>query len=303
MNEKPKYKILVVDDEKVNLIVLNYILGTKYAVITAASGHEALRIAREESPDLILLDVIMPDMDGFATLAALKASDITQHIPVIFVTGLTSEEDEEKGLSLGAVDYITKPYKRSIVMARVKTHLQIVSQMRTIERLSSTDALTNIPNRRHFDMQIQKEWSRAKREQTHISLLMLDVDDFKNYNDTYGHPQGDVLLQLIAKTIEGTLKRPGDFAARVGGEEFSALLPNTDLTGALIISEEIRKNIIEVQKANYTNPVPEIRTVSIGVVSQLPEKDDMIDAFISEADMCLYKAKTFGKNQVCHPES
>ncbi|MDR2029196.1 MAG: diguanylate cyclase [Treponema sp.] len=294
-----EYSILVVDDEKSNLMVLNRILCPFYTIFTAKSGQEAsVRIA-ENPPDLILLDIIMPDINGFDLLKRLKDSPLTRNIPVIIITGLSNEADEEKGFFLGAVDYITKPFKNAIVLARVKTHIQIVHQMRTIEKLGLIDGLTNIPNRRSFDDRIEMEWRRAMREKTPLSFLMMDVDNFKSYNDTYGHPQGDILLQTIARVFAAAAMRPADLAARLGGEEFGVLLPDTDLESALVMAEKIRSNVEIIRIATATGQIMTNITISIGVVSLIPTEDIAISSFIAQADRNLYTAKNQGRNRIC----
>ncbi|MFP3155280.1 diguanylate cyclase [Lachnospiraceae bacterium ZAX-1] len=298
MPENTKDTILIVDDEKANLLLLNRILSTEYTVLMAKSGTEALSRAESELPDLILLDIIMPDINGFDVLEKLKKSEITHHIPVIIITGLTSEGDEEKGFFLGAVDYITKPFNNAIVRARVKTHMQIVDQIRTIERLGLFDPLTDIPNRRSFDNHIAIEWRRAIREKSPISFLMMDVDKFKSYNDTYGHPQGDVLLKTIAKIFTSVARRPSDLAARLGGEEFGVLLPDTELEGAFEIAEAIRTEVAATQIPLTEGAGMTSATISIGAISFMPKEGDEAKDFISKADEHLYTAKTTGRNKV-----
>ncbi len=299
MTDDARFNILIVDDERSNIDVLTHILKPQYGVRVAKTGASALKMANEHQPDLILLDVLLDDMSGFEVLAALKESDQTRHIPVIFVTGLARVEDEEQGFRSGAVDYIVKPFNNSIVLARVKTHLMIVKQIRTIERLGMIDALTDIPNRRSFDHQITVEWRRAVRESQPISLLIIDADQFKRYNDTYGHPQGDALLQSIAMNISRALKRPTDLCARLGGEEFAVVLPGTDLDGALLVAEQVRRSI-EMCKvpSPHTNTMTSI-TVSIGVASTVPGQEDRIEDLMSRADQKLYQAKQEGRNRVC----
>lgn len=291
--------ILVVDDDISILELLEYILGQNYNVLTAASGREALEAAKEKQPCLILLDIILPDISGFDLLLELKESDATRNIPVIFITGLDSVEDEETGFFLGAVDYIAKPIRESIVRARVKNHIQIVNQIRTIEHIGMIDALTEIPNRRSFDEKMQKEWARSMREKTPLSLAMVDVDKFKVYNDTYGHPQGDALLKAVAKAITNTLKRPADMAARWGGEEFVVLLPNTPLDGAVTIAESIRRNIEATVVPLEKNGQPSSVTASLGVASIIPQPDNSLNDLTSAADKLLYTAKQTGRNRVC----
>lgn len=287
------------DDERSNLDVLMHILKPNYGVRVAKSGTSALKVATEYQPDLILLDVLMPDMSGFEVLRALKESDRTRHIPAIFVTGLSRVEDEERGFHAGAVDYIVKPFNHAIVKARVETHLKIIKQMRMIERLGMIDALTDIANRRSFDNQLSIEWRRSTREESCISLLILDVDHFKRYNDTHGHPQGDRLLQSLAHIIADSLKRSTDLGARLGGEEFSVILPATPLNGAVALAESIRQQIEENRLICSHCGEETGVTVSIGVACMIPSVDCKSEELISKADAKLYEAKLSGRNKVC----
>lgn len=298
MTDLKKQRILIVDDERTNIMALAQILKPRYEILAAKDGISALKVAEDQVPDLILLDVLMEDMDGFEVLVKLKDSDTTRGIPVIFITGLDNIHDEEKGFFLGAVDYITKPFHDSIVNARVKTHLQMAEYIRTIERRGMVDALTNISNRRGFDEHLDAEWGRARREQTSVSLLMLDVDRFKRYNDKYGHPQGDVLLQNIAKIITRSLRRSSDFAARWGGEEFTVLLPNTQLAGAMDVAEKIRTDVENAIIPNADGTGTNI-TVSIGACSLIPTIGSTSTELVSGADKALYNAKNGGRNRVC----
>jgi len=299
-NNKNK-KLLIVDDEKMNIINLAQYLKTNYDILVAADGASALEIAEKQLPDLILLDIVMPDMNGFEVLTRLKNSPTTINIPVIFITGLDSAEDEEKGISLGAVDYITKPFHKSVVKARIDTHLKMSDYIHMIEKLCMMDALTGLPNRRGFDSRINIEWGRAHREQTLLGLIVIDIDSFKNYNDTYGHQQGDVLLKAVADVIKNTLNRVSDFASRWGGEEFFVLLPDTDAKGTYNIAEQIRVNIKNT-KVKFSNGIDTSVTVSIGVASMVPRDIDSVENFIEHADKLLYIAKKNGKDQVCAGE-
>ena len=290
-------KILVVDDETSNIDVLCHILRPEYDVIVAKNGRSAMEKTIKHKPDLILLDVIMPDISGFEVIADLKQSELTRSIPVIFITGLDNIENEEKGLLLGAVDYITKPFINSIVKARVRIQLQLVEYINTIERMCKVDALTNIANRRHLDSQIAIEWSRAMRDKKPVGFLMVDIDHFKNYNDTYGHPQGDALLKAVAAVFQQSLNRPADLVARWGGEEFAALLPDTDLKGALEVAERIRANVEHTNVPCADGALTSV-TVSIGVNSEIPLDDRNAEDFISQADKALYIAKSTGRNRI-----
>jgi diguanylate cyclase (GGDEF)-like protein len=295
MNKK-EYTILIVDDEKMNVDILGGILSQSYNLLIARDGTRALQLAREKTPDLILLDVLMPDMSGFEVIEKLKASSDTTNIPVIFITGLTASDDEEKGFFLGAVDYITKPFRKPIVKARVNTHIKIVDQMRTIERIGLIDPLTKISNRRDFENRLGAEWKRANRENLPISILLMDIDKFKVYNDTYGHQQGDEALKAFAKTAAGSLMRPVDFAARWGGEEFVILLPGIDSKGAAEVAERVRANIEAITIPTEEGGITKI-TVSIGVNTKIPTTDDSSSVFIEKADQALYKAKEQGRNR------
>ena len=296
MDEEKKNSLLIVDDENTNLKVLTHILGSEYTILTATNGTSAIEKAKEYKPDLILLDILMPEMNGYEILSIIKKCEDIKRIPVIFITGLSSDEDEEKGLSLEAADYITKPFSSMIVKLRVRNQIQIINQMRTIEHLSLIDQLTNIPNRRSFDDRLRMEWKQAAREQTPISILMIDLDNFKNINDTCGHQHGDKVLKTVASVFSQSFKRPGDFAARWGGEEFVVLLPNTPLEGAMEIAEKIRTDIQNME-ISFDNGSTIKVTVSIGVNFATPTKDCPVDPFISGADKALYAAKDAGRNK------
>ena len=298
MDDIKKHSVLIVDDEESNIMVLTHILSPNYTVFAVKDGQDAIEVAEEYHPDVIMLDIIMPQMDGYAVITALKNSEKTMYIPVIFISGLRNVDDEEKGLSLGAADYISKPFSPAIVKLRVQNQIKILNQFRIIEQLSMIDQLTSIPNRRGFDSRMDLEWIRAIRDNTLISILVVDVDKFKLYNDTYGHPQGDVALQAVAKKLTQSFNRPGDFAARWGGEEFVVLLPNTDSKGALHVAEKIRLDISNVVIPCADGTETKL-TVSIGVKTQAPGKDSSRSSFISEADKALYKAKAAGRNRVC----
>ena len=293
---KKEFTILITDDEKMNVDVLGGILSPMYNLLISRNGTRAIALAREHTPDLILLDVLMPDMSGFEVITELKNDKDTINIPVIFITGLTSAEDEEKGFILGAVDYITKPFKKAIVKARVNTHIRIVDQMRMIESIGLIDPLTKIANRRGFENRLDLEWNRAIREQTPISLLMMDIDKFKNYNDTYGHQQGDVALGTFADVASKTLMRAVDFVARWGGEEFVILLPGTDTKGATEVAERVRENTEATVLTTYDGVDTRV-TVSIGINTIVPRINDSTKDFMEKADQALYKAKESGRNR------
>lgn len=298
MENKPKYKILIIEDGQLNQKILLDTLRDTYTVHAVERGAEALKTARKFRPHLILLDIILPDINGFDLLRELKETNDLHHIPVIIITELNNDIDEEKGLRLGAVDYIRKPFNRMLVKARVNTHIQIVAQLLTIEKLSFFDALTGLPNRRKFDYHMEYEWHRAIRKQTRIGLMMMDLDHFKNYNDTFGHTQGDAMLKAVAKVLNVTLGRSTDTPCRWGGEEFAVLIPETTAESLLLMAEKIRVGIEEIAVPNIHNGEATKMTVSLGVVSTVPQKDEPLSAFIEKADRYLYRAKKAGRNRV-----
>ena len=298
VNRTKKNSVLIVDDETSNIMALTHILSQEYTIYAAKNGQDAIEAALEHTPDLILLDVLMPVMDGYEVIAALKNADKTRTIPVIFVTGLNSAQDEEKALALGAVDYISKPFSAAIVKLRVQNQIKILNYINTIEELSLVDPLTCLPNRRSFDERLRLEWGRAIRTRTPLSILVLDLDNFKNYNDAYGHIQGDALLQAVARVFARELKRSVDFVARWGGEEFVVLLADTDWDAALVVADRIRKAV-----ENAVIPLADGRTtettISIGSNTQVPTSGDSIHDFVHYADKALYTAKKEGKNRTC----
>ena len=298
MSDTKKNSILIVDDAQFNIMSLTKILSPKYTLHVATNGIEAINAAKVFLPDVILLDILMKGMDGFEVITALKNTVETREIPVIFITALNSYEDEEKGLLLNAADYISKPFSPAIIELRVRNQMQIVNQINTIKRLIMFDALTDIPNRRSFNERLGIEWRRAVQNQTSIGILMMDLDKFKVYNDTYGHMQGDVLLQSAAKNFEHALRRASDFVARWGGEEFAALLPDADKNKTEEIAEKMRANI-ESMVVLCANGLETKTTVSIGANSIVPTVESSIDAFITQADTALYEAKEKGRNRVC----
>lgn len=303
MQERERYKILVVDDSLLNARVLQEMLEDEYKLGQATSAAEAQKAVYLFQPDLILLDIILPDASGFDLLVKLKEAEDTQQIPVIIMTSLDGDEHEEHGFLLGAVDYIRKPFKKAILKARVDTQMRILKQIQTIEQLGLVDALTEVSNRRYFDRQIQYEWGRAIREREAISLMMIDVDKFKQYNDAYGHPQGDRMLHAVGQTLRNTLNRSVDILCRYGGEEFVAILPGTDIDGAIIVAERMRRAIEEMAVPNINRGLVTQATVSIGVASTSPSVGDSVLELMERADQMLYQAKKQGRNQVQYFET
>ncbi|WP_045213153.1 diguanylate cyclase [Desulfonatronovibrio magnus] len=295
-----KNSVLIVDDQPNNIHTLGTLIKDDYKVMVTTSGSKALEIAQSDNPpDLILLDIMMPEMDGYEVCRRLKSNEQTNSIPVIFVTAMDSAEDEEKGFNLGAVDYISKPFNPTIVRARIKTHMNLKIKTDMLEKLSMQDGLTAIPNRRFFDESLSKEWSRCTRNGFPLSLLIMDIDNFKLYNDNYGHGAGDNCLIKVAGAIKNTLQRPTDMAARYGGEEFVVLLPETDAAGAVHVAQGLRKAVQGLGITHQHSPTASVVTISVGASThclESPAKNK--EQLLKWADEALYRAKEMGRNQV-----
>ncbi len=290
-------KILIVDDSIVQAAQLKAILEDEYDVSTAQTAEEGLRLASSETYSLILLDVVMPEMDGFTLLKRLQEGIITQSLPVILITSLTDVESEQRGLLLGAVDYITKPFCVPIVRARVHTHIKLYSYRRQLEQQSMTDQLTGIPNRRRYERYSAVKWNEAIRLHVPLSICMFDIDNFKKYNDTFGHPAGDRVLTTVAKTVSARLHRSTDFFARYGGEEFVALLFGDTAEKAFAHLQNVRQSIEDLRIPHDGSVSPWV-TVSIGGVTAIPSGESSYAAYLKIADTMLYDAKKHGRNQV-----
>lgn len=290
-------KILIVDDSIVQAAQLKAILEDEYEVTVAQTASEGLHHASGGSFSLVLLDVVMPGMDGFTLLKKLQEEIITQSIPVILITSLSAVKDEEYGLMLGAVDYITKPFNAPIVRARVNTHIKLYRYRRQVERQSMTDQLTGVANRRRYDQYSIKKWKEAMRLRIPFSICMFDIDRFKVYNDTFGHPAGDKVIAAVAQAASSHLQRSTDFLARYGGEEFAALFLGDTSEQIFGHMKKIRR-AIEGLHIPHDPSVSEWVTVSIGGVTVIPEAESSYDFFLKIADTMLYDAKKHGRNQV-----
>jgi diguanylate cyclase (GGDEF)-like protein len=293
-------RILIVDDIPDNIRLLSRMLADEGHLISAATnGRQALKIAESCAPDLILLDVMMPGMDGYRACAALKANPQLAAIPVIFITALADAEDETRGLALGAVDYIVKPFNEVIVKLRVRTHLELKRQRDILARLSHVDGLTGIPNRRAFDERLDQDWRRAVRSGQALAAAMIDIDHFKEFNDCHGHLVGDDALRRVAETLSERLRRAGDFVARYGGEEFVCLFSLVDDRSLPVLAEELRSGIESLQIPHGASPVSPWVTVSIGAAICRPTQAIRASSCVETADLRLYAAKRRGRNQAC----
>lgn len=291
-------KVLVVDDVEMNAMLIASVIGTLCEVQTATSGAQALTLIQQQAPDLILLDVMMPEMDGFEVCRRLKADPTTADIPVIFLTALSDSDAEENGLNLGATDFINKPFRAPVLLARVRNHLELARQRRLLERLSHIDGLTGIANRRYFNAILPREFKRMLRQKKPLGVLMVDVDDFKAFNDHYGHLLGDECLQKVAQAITHCLKRSADMVARFGGEEFVCLLPDTDLAGTIKVAQDIQRAIAQLQQPHALSQATNYVSVSIGAVSEIPSNSTNSQQLLALADERLYCAKNTGRNRL-----
>jgi diguanylate cyclase (GGDEF)-like protein len=330
-----KDNILIVDDKLDNLRVLSTILTEEgYQVRKALNGQMALIACQTKQPNLILLDINMPEMNGYEVCERLKANPETSNIPVIFISVLDGVTDKIKGINLGAVDYITKPFQFQELVARIENQLTI-QRLRTelsstnqklvqqnalllleIERRTKaeialqeanqklhelvwSDSLTQIANRRYLDDYLQREWQRAAREKISLSLLLCDIDYFKSYNDTYGHLAGDACLKRVAQAIDSTVRRPADLVARYGGEEFAVVLPNTSFEGAVRVAENIKSYFEKIKIYHPASGVSKYLTLSIGIATSIPSHHFSPETLLANSDRALYAAKLRGRNEYC----
>ncbi|MEY8525081.1 diguanylate cyclase [bacterium 1XD8-76] len=290
-------KILIVDDSPMQAAHLKDILDDEYEITIAQTAEEGLRQASKANFSLILLDVVMPGMDGFTLLKKLQEEIITQSIPVILITSLSDVESEQHGLILGAVDYIVKPFNHLIVKARVNTHVKLYNYRKQVEYQSQTDQLTGVANRRRHDQYSILKWNEAVRLQVPFSICMFDIDCFKVYNDTFGHPAGDKVIAAVAREVSSHLKRSTDFFARYGGEEFVAFLMGDSSEKAFKHLKKIRE-AVENLHIRQDPSVSEWVTVSVGGVTLVPQTENSYEFYLKLADAMLYDAKKFGRNMV-----
>ncbi len=317
--------ILVVDDSIDSQRLIRAFLKSDGhdEVIMAQSATEAYRVlsskADENNIQLILLDIVMPDVNGIEACRKMKTFATAIDTPIIMVTAKTEKEELEKAFAAGAMDYITKPINKTELLARVRSALRLKREIdgrkareqellevtrqleaanESLRLQTSRDGLTGVANRRHFDELLAQEWERATRERQPLALLMIDIDDFKRYNDHYGHLQGDDCLRSVASAGVRALKRPCDVLARYGGEEFAAILPLTDVVGATAIGEQIRSAVEALRIPHAKSSCAAVVTISLGAYSVIPTSALVVENLIQCADRALYRAKANGRNQV-----
>lgn len=309
-------RILLVDDDRSAIALMARALAGVGELRFATSGVDALRLAKESPPDLIMLDAEMPGMTGFQACSALKADPELADVPVIFVTSHSEPEFEVSGLEIGAADFIAKPINPPLLVARARTQLRMKQLSDQLRHQSTTDAMTGIANRRRFDERLESEWQRARRERHALSLLLLDVDHFKRFNDRYGHPAGDACLRAVAQAAAGCIQRPADLAARYGGEEFAVLLPHTDRAGAGCVARRLLAAVRELGIEHDDSLTAKHVTVCVGLAvydrdspcwtaarADGPWGEDAraiyVDApaLLRAADLALYAAKNTGRDR------
>ena len=308
--------ILLVDDDPATIQLLARILASVGALRFATGGADALRLARESVPDLVLLDAQMPGISGFQVCELLKADPLLAEVPVIFVTSHSEAEFEVTGFEIGAADFIVKPVTPALVLSRVKAQLRVKHMADELRRISSIDALTGVANRRRFDDALAREWQRTRRSGAPMALLMVDVDHFKAFNDRYGHPAGDACLRSAAQALASVGLRPADLVARYGGEEFAVLLPGTPRNGAQHVAHLVLKSIAGLAIGHAASPTAGHVTVSVGVGCydddsacwEAPSSDSRFGTdllarrasaanLVEAADHALYAAKRAGRDQ------
>lgn len=293
--EKARQSVLVIDDEKINIKVLKEVLQDDAEILFSLDPHEGLQKAETLQPDVVLLDVMMPGLDGYSVCKLLKENPRTQTIPIIFVTGLNDPDSEEYGLSIGAIDFIVKPFRPAVVQARVRNQLSLRLAQQLLEEYALFDSLTGIRNRRSTLEVATAEEARAKREGTPFSVILFDLDHFKSINDTYGHDGGDAVLRGVTQTVSGVI-RTTDIFGRLGGEEFALILPNTSGQDALHLCEKVRCAIDQavIDHGDHALHV----TASFGVCDVNASAGVSLDEAMKRADNASYKAKSLGRNQV-----
>lgn len=290
-------KILIIDDSAVQAGFLCSILSEEYEVTSCQNAEDGMRAAREGEYSLILLDIIMPGVDGFMLLEDLKQSEMTKHIPVIMITSLSDIQYEERGLLMGAVDYVTKPFSPVIIKARVNTHIQLYHYQTQFRQQAMIDDLTGVANRRCYEQKSLAQWQEAIRFELPFSVCMFDIDKFKLYNDTFGHPAGDRVISSVAKTVSAYFRRATDLFARYGGEEFVAVSLGIDAVSAFEHLKTVRQAVEDLH-IQHNSPVCEWVTISVGGITVQPKLGDSFDTCLKLADTMLYDAKRRGRNQV-----
>jgi len=296
MSPLPTARLLIVDDDPNNVRLLASIFDQDYDILFALSGLEAIDISLRERPDLIILDVMMPDLDGYTVCKTIKNHPHTKDIPIVFLTAHCDAEEEIRGLEMGAADFISKPFYPKIVKIRVSNQIELKYAREKLTKLAVTDGLTGIANRRYFDDQLAHEWTRARRLNQTLAIAMIDVDWFKKYNDHYGHQGGDDCLRQVANVLSNVAKRDSDFVARYGGEEFAIILPMTQAENALELAKNSCLALSNLELPHALSDFGHV-TLSVGVAVGCPKQNTTPHNLLINADKALYTAKEKGRNR------
>ena len=306
-------KILVAEDNLADrLIIRRYLSSMGHKVLFAVDGEEAIEYFNREDPDLVLVDVLMPGMDGFATVKRMRSLEMEWR-PILFISGKTEPENFVEGIRAGGDDYLYKPINRDVLEAKLIAMERIVAmrnqlitvtaelswEMEKAQQIANQDGLTGLANRRYLNQVLEQEIKRAARNQQPLTVIMVDIDYFKRYNDHFGHLAGDAVLQKVGKLLQGSVNRAGDMVARYGGEEFCIILPNTDAGGGMEIAEAMRNAVLAARISHLQGLNSPWVSISLGVSGRVPSFDDTVQTVIQQADSALYQAKADGRNRVC----
>lgn len=305
-------KILVADDSRtIRAGIARLVEKMGYTVVQACDGAEAVEVYERERPNLVLIDVMMPTMDGYEAARCMRASRPDEWTPIIFLSSMEADQDLDRAIEAGGDDYLVKPVSFVVLNAKIRAMHRIEtmrrklvdlsgelsSANRELERISQQDALTQIANRRHFDSYLSQELKRALRQKSELSLILIDIDHFKRFNDRYGHQMGDGCLRQVASALAAGCRRPADLAARYGGEEFAIILPETSMAGAVAVSDSLRKALAELAVPHADSDVSPFVTMSQGIVSVIPDSQATSEHLIERADLALYEAKAKGRDR------
>jgi diguanylate cyclase (GGDEF)-like protein len=306
-------KILLVEDEPNVLMALEELLtAAQHTIVTAQNGEQGIELFLNEQPDLVLLDVNLPGLDGYQVAQNIRSKTDGEWVPIIFLSGEGSDEAIARGIEVGGDDYLVKPISYTVLSAKLRAMERIAATRRDLDRVSKQlteankhlewlsfhDALTNVANRRFFDSVLTQEWNRQRRLGKPLSLLLIDIDDFKAYNDFYGHQHGDQCLSKIAHLLQQRVQRSSDLLCRYGGEEFAVILPMLTHEEAYQLAERLRLDVAGACLEHCASSTVGYVTVSIGVASTIPSASSTTTDLIANADKKLYQAKSCGKNQV-----
>ena len=297
--------VLVVDDDRITRQLLRRAMEQQgYQVVEACNGEECIQAYQNYQPHIILMDAMMPVMDGFTCCTYLQKLPGGDRTPILMITSLDNKESIARAFAVGASEYVTKPIHWAVLLQRVRRLINqflLIEQLEAanleLQRLANSDGLTQVANRRRFDEYFDEEWRRHSRALLPLSLILCDIDFFKIYNDTYGHQAGDECLKLVANTISCNVKRAGDLVARYGGEEFAVILPNTLGENAFEVAQKIREKVKELQIPHVGSLVSEYVTLSLGVASTYPQRNQAKALLLASADKALYQAKTAGRDR------